>query len=259
MPLTPQLEGRSMRVSFDSNAWEKIFDPSDTLCASIRAALASSAIKGFICEAGFRIEAITKADRATYFTQPYMDTRLDGIVMRDGKPHVQVSFGPDDTRHPGLPSVQADKLRRALSTGLLLMRSSPWMGLPAPPEIRNPKVFVSETREGAHEREQRQIDAMALIEARGVGKAAFDAVGGCWGLSAMPPSDEKKVRTACAEWADGELVGAHIAYQHDILCTNDRARTAGTSIFDLANRAWLTTHFGVVFRTLDELVAEITN
>ena len=120
-----------MRVSFDSNAWEKIFDPSDTLCASIRAALASSAIKGFICEAGFRIEAITKADRATYFTQPYMDTRLDGIVMRDGKPHVQVSFGPDDTRHPGLPSVQADKLRRALSTGLLLMRSSPWMGLPA--------------------------------------------------------------------------------------------------------------------------------
>jgi hypothetical protein len=72
------------------------------------------------------------------------------------------------------------------------------------------------------------------------------------------PSDEKKVRTACSEWADGELVGAHIAYQHEILCTNDRARTAGTSIFDLANRAWLTNEFGVVFKTLDELIAEIT-
>jgi hypothetical protein len=247
-----------MRVSFDSNAWEKIFDPSDTLCASIRAALARRAIEGFICEAGFRIEAITKDDRATYFAKPYMDTRFDGMVMRDGQPHIQVSFGPDDTRHPGLPSVQADKLRRALSTGLLLMRGSPWMGLPVPPEIGDPQIFVSETREGAHEREQRQIDALALIETRGVGKAAFDAVGG-WRLSAMPPSDEKKVRTACAEWADGELVGAHIAYQHDILCTNDRARTAGTSIFDLTNRAWLTTHFGVVFKTLDELIAEITN
>jgi hypothetical protein len=180
-----------MRVSFDSNVWEKIFDPFDTLSASIRAALASRAIEGFICEAGFRIEAITKGDRATYFAQPYMDRRFDGRVMRDGRPHVQVSFGPDDTRHPGLPSVQADKLGRALSTGVLLMRGSPWMGLPAPPEIWDPQIFVSETREGAHDREQRQIDAMALIEARGVGKAAFDAVGG-WSLSAMPPSDEKR-------------------------------------------------------------------
>ena len=126
-----------MRVSFDSNAWERIFTPADIICAPIRAALANGAMAGFICEAGFRIETITKVQRASYFTQPYMDMRYDGVVRRDGREYDQVSFGPDDTRHPGLPSVQAQKLQRALSAGVLLMRGSSFIGLPAPPEILN--------------------------------------------------------------------------------------------------------------------------
>jgi hypothetical protein len=68
---------RAMRVSFDSNAWERIFTPTDTICAPIRAALTNGAMAGFICEAGFRIEAITKVQRASYFTQPHMGTRYD--------------------------------------------------------------------------------------------------------------------------------------------------------------------------------------
>jgi len=245
-----------MRVSFDSNAWEEIFDPADTLCAPIRAALGSKRISGFICETGFRIEAVTKSDRVAYFSKPHMEGRFD-IVIRGGQPCLQMSFGPDDERHPGLPHVQAEKLQRALATGVLLMRGSSWMGLPSPPEIRDPQIFVSETREAAHEREQRQLDTMALIEGRGVGKAPFDAIGG-WNHPTIAPGDEKKFRKACAEWADAELVGAHVAYQHDVLCTNDRARNAGGSIFNLRHRGWLTRHFGVIFKTVDELRAELT-
>ena len=245
-----------MRTSFDSNAWEKIFDPTDATCAPIRAALGSGRFAGFICEAGFRIEAITKRDRAAYFAQPHMDARFDGIVMRDGRPYFQMSFGPDDRHHPGLPSVQTEKLQRALSAGVRVMRGSAWMGLPAPQEIRDPRIFASETREAAHEREQRQIDASALIEARGVGKAAFDAAGG-WNASTVSPSDEKKFRKACAEWADGELVAAHIAYRNDVLCTNDRAGAAGKSIFDSTNRAWLSEQYSLVFKTVEELATEI--
>jgi hypothetical protein len=250
----PRLEAQPMRVSFDSNAWERIFTPADTICAPIRAALANGAMAGFICETGFRIEAITKVQRASYFTQPYMDRRYDGVVMRDGREYVQVSFGPDDTRHPGLPSVQAQKLQRALSAGVLLMRGSSFMGLAAPREILNPQIYVPETTVAAREREQRQIDVMELIEARSVGKAAFDALGG-WSPAGTPPANDKKFFRACAEWADAELVAAHIAHKHDILCTNDRARSAGTSVFDAANRGWLTAQFGVVFKTVDELIA----
>ena len=57
--------------------------------------------------------------------------------------------------------------------------------------------------------------------------------------------------------ADGELVCAHVAYRNDISCTNDCARGSGTSIFDEANRSWLEANYGVTFRTVDELLAEI--
>jgi hypothetical protein len=242
-----------VRVSFDSNTWEKIFDPTDRECAPLRAALSDRRLEGFISEAAFRIEAIRKRDRALYFAQPHMDSRFHGVVMRDGRPYGHMSFGPDDARHPGLPVEQAGKLQRALAAGVRLMHAASWVGLPAPSELHDPTIFVSEASEAARARAQRELDVSPLVDARGVGKAAFDAAGG-W-TAAL--ADEKKLPKACAEWADGELVIAHIAYRNDVLCTHDRARAGGRSIFDRTNRLWLSTEYGVVFKTINELIAEI--
>jgi hypothetical protein len=55
---------------------------------------------------------------------------------------------------------------------------------------------------------------VSLLRAKG----AFEAVNG-WDLVPRTPADEKQLTKACAEWADGELVAAHIGYQNDILCT----------------------------------------
>ena len=162
-----------VRVTFDSNAWEPIFGPTVTEWTPIHAALADGTFKGFICEAGFRIEAVTKKNRATYFAQPHFGSRI-GIVERDSRPYLHMSFGPEDDHHPGLPPIQAAKLQEALRCGIRLMRASAWMGLPAPQELLDPTIFVPETRESANQRIQRQIDVSANIEARGVGKAAFD-------------------------------------------------------------------------------------
>jgi hypothetical protein len=198
-----------MRVTFDSNTWEKIFDPIDRDWSSIRSAIASGRIAGFVCEAGFRIEAIRKNERATYFAEPAMDVRLPfSIVMRDGQPYVHLmSIGPEDESHPGLPEVQSNKLKNALAADVRLMRGGAWLGLPSPAEIRDSALFV-QTKDP--DREQRQIDASARIEARGVGKAAFDAAAG-WNAQAGLPHNEKVLAKACAEWADGELVASHIA------------------------------------------------
>jgi hypothetical protein len=152
-----------------------------------------------------------------------------------------MSIGPADESHPGMPEVQSNKLKNALAAGVRLMRGGAWLGLPSPVEIRDPALFVQTNDPG---REQRQINASAHIEARGVGKAAFDAAGG-WNAQGGVPHSEKVLAKACAEWADGELVASHIAYRNDILCTNDQARAAGVSIFDSANRAWLAAEFGV--------------
>ena len=133
-----------MRVTFDSNAWEKIFEPDDRRWASIRSAIASGRITGFICAAAFRIEAIRKRERTAYFAEPAMDVQSPfSIVMKDGKPYVQLmSIGPNDARHPGLPELQSDKLKNALTAGIRLMRGAAWLGLPSPAEIRDPALFL---------------------------------------------------------------------------------------------------------------------
>jgi hypothetical protein len=242
-----------MRVTFDSNAWEKVFDPADTECAIIRNALAARRFEGFICEAAFRIEAVKKKDRATYFAQPHFGSRVEGIVERDGRPYLHMSFGPEDDHHPGLPPEQAPKLQEALKCGIRLMRASAWMGLPAPQELLDPMIFVPETRERANQRVQRQSDVSARIEARGVGKAAFDAAGG-WNLSPTTPVDQKRLCKACAEWADGEALAAHVGYGNDVFCTEDFGKGAlGPSVFDSVHRAWLTQEFGVQFAKLNQL------
>ena len=161
-----------MQVSFDSNAWEKVFDPTDHDWAPVRSAISSGRITGFICEAAFRIEAIRKRERAAYFAEPAMDVQFPfSMVIRDGKPYVQImSIGPADENHPGITEVQSTKLKNAITAGVRLMRGGAWMGLPSPVEIRDPALFAQTKDPG---REQRQIDASARIEARGVGKAAL--------------------------------------------------------------------------------------
>jgi hypothetical protein len=247
-----------MRVSFDSNAWEALFDPGDTAGAPIRLALADGRVAGFICEAGFRIEAITKLQRPAYFAQPHMrvSTKFE-TPAESGVFRISMSIGPDDSKHPGLPTAQSAKLLRALEAGVKLMRGQNRMGLPRPAATLDKWLFVLESAEELLEREQRQIDAFGMLRARGVGQAVFEAADG-WTDRPRPAAEEKQLSRACAEWADGESVKAPIAYRNDILCTNDRAGKSGRSIFDAANRAWLTAHYGVAFMTLGELIEAVT-
>lgn len=246
-----------MKVTFDSNAWETVFAPDDTAGASVRVALQAHDILGFICEAGFRIEAITKPKRPSYFAQPYLGVSV-GITtpLENGVFSISVSMGPDDSKHPGLPPTQALKLSRAFAAGVKLMDGQNWMSLPRPPEIKDRSRFVTESEEVRHEREERQLEVYAEIEARGVGKAMFDAVDG-WTDRVRSAHEEKQLIRACAEWADAEFVAAHIAYRNDIFCTNDRAGNSGHSIFDAVNRAWLTDRYGVKFMTLAELIEAV--
>jgi hypothetical protein len=249
-----------MRVTFDSNAWEPIFDPANTKYAIIQNAIITKRIEGFICEAAFRIEAVRRKHRAKYFAQPHVGSRFEGIVERDGLPYFKMSIGPEDNHHPGLPLEQTPKLQEALKCGVRLVRASAWMGLPtpqAPQEFLNPAIFVPETRESTNRRVQRQIEVSTHIEAGGVGKAAFDAAGG-WNLPPTTLVNQTRFYKACAEWADGEALAAHVGYGNDVFCTEDFGKSGlKPSVLDGVHRAWLTRDFDVQFATLDQLAEKV--
>lgn len=242
------------RVTFDSNAWEKVFAPDDERYTPVRSALVAGRIEGRICDAGFRIEAIAKRHRSKYFSQPLMGVTTEIIQMNsNGLFKMSMSIGPDDSKHPGLPLAQAKKLSFALASGFKVMRGLAWLGLPCPPDLRDQSIFVAETENHSLARQERQLYAAFQIDQRGVGRGAFMAVAG-WEVRDRNPAEQKQLSKACAEWADGELVAAHIGYQNDVLCTDDLARGAGKSVFDAENRQWLSAHFGVVFSSLDTLM-----
>jgi len=241
-----------MRVTLDSNAWEAIFDEARIDLATVRTAFKGGQLRGFICASAFRIEATRKADRTDYFQQPHT-TNDFGLVLHEGCPMLKMSFGPDDSRHPGLPPQQKRKLNLAFRAGVKLIRGGAWMGLPSPHEIKNPDLYEPESPDEARSREQREIDAFFQVEQRGVGKAAFDAADG-WEVRNRNSSEARRLSAACAEWADAETVSAHIAYQNDVLCTDDQGRNAGASVLDQTNRAWLTSTYGVRFMTVRELM-----
>lgn len=242
-----------MRVSLDTNAWETIFAEPDKGCGALRDAFCDGGIRGFICEAAFRIEAIKKVDRASYFAQPHMECVVgDQIEFIDGRPYLKMSIGPKDARHPGVPDRQIVKLARAQKAGVKLMRTMNWLGLPCPTIIRDGNLYAAEPQGGRAECERRQNEVMNAITAKGVGRAAFEALKG-WNLDGVDAVPEREFQKACAEWADAELVSAHIAYGNDVLCTNDCGRNAGRSIFDPEHRSWLAASYRVTFLTLDEL------
>jgi hypothetical protein len=252
------LRAIQMRVSFDSNAWEEIFRSDADECIAIRDAISAGRFAGLICETAFRIEAVQKKDRAAYFAQPRVEVAFPGgIIHRDGKPHFHfMSIGPDYRQHPGLPGVQATRLRLALLAGIRLMRGLAWIGLPSTPEISDPRAFVQETESEAAERQQCQIAVSVNIWKLGVGKQAFDAAGG-WQAIDQGQLHEKKFAKACAEWADGELAAAHVAYRSDFLCTADHGVAAGASIFNVSGRAWLASEYGVRFATLKDIAGMV--
>jgi hypothetical protein len=243
-----------MRVSFDSNVWEDVFRSKNQQTDIIREALVKKKILGAICDAGFRIE-IKRSERVEYFGRSHLEVKA-GYVDRDGQSFLKISLGPNDSHHPSLPPVQADRLKAAFDAGMRLMRGVNWMWLPRPPAILDPLFYIPETPDAQSQREQRQASAFDQIRKRGVGLGLLDSMGG-WEATISNEGDAHRYIKACAEWGDGEVVAAHIAYQNEILCTGDKAKSGGPSVFDESNRAWLSSKFGVVFMTLRELATEV--
>ncbi len=262
-----------MRASFDSNVWEELFHPSwrerqqSQAFEVIRDRLERQVITGCFCEAAFRIEAIQKIWRAKYLARCQPTFQAQRAALNGEGSVAMFSIGPNDCLHPGLATQQRPKVEQAIAHGFKLLRGQNWIFLPQPKFGNLPTQYVVETKEQASAREIVQAEVFHAIQQRGVGMSKLHELRERidrrlgrehWGWSAFEHvADEpetKEVSLACSEWADAELVSAHLAYGNELLCTNDRAHAAKNSIFDRHNREWLQQEYGVRIVDVNELV-----
>ena len=113
-----------MRVTFDSNAWERIIvphrypkDPVHSDLLSINAALQDGRIEGFISETVGTLEAIPRAERGAYLVNRQFALDVVDETREDGVISFSIRIGGEDGYHPGLKPVLSDRLRIARELG----------------------------------------------------------------------------------------------------------------------------------------------
>lgn len=70
----------------------------------------------------------------------------------------------------------------------------------------------------------------------------------------LTSNEQSSIGSTIAEWADGDLIAAHIGEGLDIICTNDIAGGNDTkSVFSSLHRKWLSDDYSCKFLTPKEL------
>jgi hypothetical protein len=71
-------------------------------------------------------------------------------------------------------------------------------------------------------------------------------------------AEEILISKAIAEWADGDLIAAHIASGNEFVCSEDSGRSAGgPAVFNDANRMWLKETYGVAILSVRDLAGQV--
>jgi hypothetical protein len=266
-----------LKVTFDSNAWERAFDLAWSEdreakhIADIRAALTSGTVAGFICETAFRLETLKNQRLSLVGGSEFTCLTYKFHPEPDGM-RIEATFGADDRRHPGIHPRQKMKLDEAFQHGFKLVDGQTWLGLsgPALPDWRSHTVPL--TGDERARKEERHMDVFYALHDLGVGKAPLDlrieamersadlapGQSGWKILEAISDHTERKAAVAeISEWADAEIIASHYGYKHDVLCSEDRASTAKQSAFDHRSRQMLTQKFGIRFAGFADLAAMI--
>jgi hypothetical protein len=262
---------KGMKVTFDTNTLDKVVRPERfpkdvdrPHFDAVHRALVDGTIQGFVCETIITLEGIQKIDRGAVFGSTALKANTSEHIEEDGRVKIQMGLqGVQPDRKPLHPE-NAARMKAANELGVRLLRAPRFGSM----YIEDPEgtVFAQETPADQQNRIDTFNQLLRAIEPRGVGVAIGKALGNAlsqrvgvqepWfhGLArAQDVHDTGKVARAVAEWADGDNVAAHIAYKNDIFCTGDLGKSAGSSILDAVNRAWLEQTYGVRFVTLPEL------
>jgi hypothetical protein len=257
-----------LKVTFDSNVWRIVASPDSfpneagiTSFRKINDAIKNNELLATLAETVFTLEAIKRSGRQVFFSN-YKPV-INSIVSEqpDGTVKISFSMEPDRGAHPGNNHYLSKHWSDAEELGFKILHC-PRMSVTTNPDLKS-EWFIGVSRDiansfGACGRE---------IEANGCGISQLKAIGGKYaasgrpwheGISVSPDTEQNPIAKAVAEWADGDAVASHYAYENDYICTRDIAKSGGQdSVFSQKNRAWLESKYGVKFITPEQLAAMI--
>jgi hypothetical protein len=267
-------------ITFDSNVWECIADPAKLLqhpdasaLQKIRGAIESGQASPFISDVVVTLESTRKADRAGFFrsvrmtsasSEPVVQRGEDGITHISRSVMMNASFEHFPTLHPKLSTA----LNSALALGFRLINVPRIGWLRLADGLYKPQL--SDERQLGELLDRTHLAAEAF-ERQGCGVAWVTALGEV-SLRDHPELTQRGIRSpllafahgdhqdaipaAVAEWADGDALAAHYGHQHDVFCSLDRGRNAGSrSILHNSRREWLRHQFGLQIKSPMEVVA----
>ncbi len=268
-----------MKITFDSNVFQSVVEPSPSLSDFkdfflVKEAIKSNKISPFISESIFCLEALNNDDR-----QPFINNIKHNYKINEKEEVDQISIEISMYANSTIDITMNEHLQYywdiANKDGFKIL-SIPRIGLIKNKDMKeewfapiNDDVLNRMSECGRSIEEHGcgiyHIKALAeqyrsFVEQRYV--YAFENAAFYEKFKYIKLNDEKKEMTlnnkiakAFAEWADGDTVAAHYAYRNDYICTNDIGRSAGSrSIFSSNNRAWLKDNFGIEIITPKELV-----
>jgi len=259
-----------MRVTFDSNVWRQTVspakfpgDPDRSAFAAIREAIIAGKVEPFLSDTTLTLEAIKKKQRLAFFAQYTGHVAVQEGACEKGPLGFSFSIGPDPNSHAVTHPIPAGHLADAISMGFKLLRATRVAGVQNH-GLRDEDYADSED---TIDRATRFGDCARALETEGYGLrhlktiGSANAGGGFWldGLGCVPPQDESAVIKAVAEWADGDSIALHYAYNNDYFCTRDQGKSKSPpSVFSSKGRAWALREFGIRCVSPVELVKIVT-
>ncbi len=262
-----------MRVTFDTNTLADIVSPETSQRPAgaangrnVRAAIRSNKILGVFCEVLITLEGITNADRGAVFGSTTINARYQHETAPDGSGVTHIDLLSEQSARRALDQRQADRFLGAFELGLKLL-SVPRAGAVSVDDPEGTRYVAEPEENKLAQRLERHFDVATAIEARGLGCAQAQRIAdeirakdrgnhpfAFYLGRPRNPTERKRINRAIREWADGDSVAAHYGYDIDLFCSEDCGQNArAASVLDNANRAWLTTEYGIQFVTLGQL------
>ena len=256
-----------MKLTLDSNVWRQIVEPKEYLADPkivkyqlINKLLKNGKIETFLSETIFTLEGIQRKDRkfffGTYeaefsFAEAFIGNEAHGMIF---------TVGPNLDSHPGNNPYLAKYLSKAVSLNIKIMKNLRTGGI-VNPDIKkeyyenypNNDIYAYTNLCGQIDREM-DAAGCGMIQVQNIGEK-YKGSGRHWfeGLDNAGADEDKAISSGIAEWADGDMVAMHIAYGHDYLITNDKAKNAGkTSVLSTGNVNWLKSKYDLEILDIDE-------